>query len=190
MIDAAIVQIASQLNQALRRSFQVAEDLVVVSNLCESDGSVAANVANRLAVFLVNIERDTVPCVAPRGAVGAGRLAQSPPPVCLNLMLMFAANFNGSNYPEALKFVSSTIAFFQSRPVFDHQNTPELDARIDKLTLDIENLGLNDLANLWGMLSGKYLPSVLYRLRLITIDAGQVGAQLPVVRRPQANVHA
>jgi len=110
--------------------------------------------------------------------------------VCLNLMLMFAANFSGSNYPEALKFISSTIAFFQSRPLFDHQNTPELDPRIDKLALDIENLGIGDLSNLWGMLSGKYLPSVLYRVRLITIDAGQLNAQLPLVRQPQVDSHA
>jgi len=190
MIDAAIVQIASQLNQALRRSFQVAEDLVVVSSLYEQDGGAAANVANKLAVFLVNIERDSMPCSAPRSGLGGGRFAQSPAPVCLNLMLMFAANFSGSNYPEALKFISSTIAFFQSRPLFDHQNTPELDPRIDKLALDIENLGIGDLSNLWGMLSGKYLPSVLYRVRLITIDAGQLNAQLPLVRQPQVDSHA
>lgn len=190
MIDTAIVQIANQLNHALKRSFQVGEDLVVVSNLHEQDGSVAAHVANKLVVSLVNIERDAVPCNTPRSGLGGGRFLQSPAPVCLNLMLMFAANFGGNNYPEALKFVSSTISFFQSRPLFDHQNTPELDPRIDKLTLDIENLAINDLSNLWGMLSGKYLPSVLYRLRLITIDAGQINALLPIVRLPQADVHA
>lgn len=179
MIDVAIALISSQLNQALRRQFQVDEDLVVVSNLHEQDGSVATNVANKLVVFLAGIEREDMPhrgvAAAPLGA----RVGLSPAPVHLNLMLMFAANFGGSNYPQALKFISSTIAFFQGRPAFDPQNSPDLDRRIQKLTLEIENLTVADLGNIWGMLSGKYLPSVLYRMRMISIDSGQLAARVP-----------
>ena len=186
MIDTAILQIAAQLNQALKRGFGVGEDLVVVSNLHEQEGGVATHVANKLAVFLVNIERDTLPQPAMRGGLGgSGRAVRSAPPVCLNLMVMFAANFSGNTYPEALKFIASTIGFFQSRPLFDHHNTPDLDRRIDRLTLDIENLGVGDLASLWGMLSGKYLPSVLYRLRMVCIDGDQIDAQPARVSQPQ-----
>jgi len=39
-----------------------------------------------------------------------------------------------------------------------HQNTPDLDNRIDKLTMDIENLNIKDLSSMWTILSGKYLP--------------------------------
>ena len=190
MIDAAIAQVASQLNNALRRSFQLGEELVVVSSPYEPDGSTAANINNKLAVFLVNLERDTMPGHRARSEGGVGRQARLPQPVSLNLMVMFAANFSASNYPEALKFISSTIAHFQSWPVLDHQNTPDLDPRIEKLTLDIENLSVGDLSNLWGMFSGRYLPSVLYRMRMVTFDAGQLDAQLPVVRRTQAGVGA
>lgn len=187
MIDAAITQVASQLNQVLKRQFMVGEDLVVVCNLHEQDGTVATQVANKLAVFLVNIEREPVPAGAAAGGFSQ-RLMHKAAPVHLNLMVMFAANFSGSNYPEALKFLSSTVAFFQSRPVFTHQNTPELDRRIDKLTLEIENLAISDLSNLWGMLSGKYLPSVLYRLRMVSIDADQLSAQIPRVAQPEVGV--
>jgi hypothetical protein len=190
MIDAALSQVASQLNNALRRSFQLGEELVVVSSLHEPDGGVAANINNKIAVFLVNIERDTTPSPRSRPGAGEGRHARQPQPVSLNLMVMFAANFSASNYTEALKFISSTIAHFQSWPVLDHQNTPDLDPRIDKLTLDIENLSVSDLSNLWGLFSGRYLPSVLYRMRMVTFDAGQFDAQLPVVRRVQAGVGA
>ena len=84
---------------------------------------------------------------------------------------MFASCFSGKNYPEALKFISNTISFFQKNPVFDHQNTPELDEKIEKLTLAIENISLNDLSSLWGVLCGKYMPSVLYKVRMLTFDA-------------------
>lgn len=191
MIAAAITGIASQLNQSLRRTFKVGEDLVVVSNLTEPDGNLVSQASNKLALFLVNIEKDTLP-YRPSALAHAnlGRAGLSQAPVHLNLMLMFAATFSGTNYPEALKFISHTIGFFQSRPVFDHQNTPELDPRIDKLMLEIENLSVSDLSNLWSILSGKYMPSVLYRMRMVAIDSGQLSGQAPYVSQPQAGVSA
>lgn len=191
MIAAAIGSIASQLNQSLRRTFGVGEDLVVISNLTEPDGSLVAQVSNKLVLFLVNIEKDSMPYqqTAPRRSE-LGRIGLSHAPIHLNLMLMFAATFSGTNYPEALKFISHTIGFFQSRPVLDHQNTPDLDPRIDRLMLDIENLSTSDLSNLWGILRGTYMPSVLYRMRMLAIDAGQLTGQVPYVSQPQTGVSA
>ena len=100
---------------------------------------------------------------------------------------MVAGHFN--QYSEALKFVSNTISFFQRRPVFDHQNTPELDSKIDKLVLDIENLDIKDLSTLWGVLSGKYLPSILYKVRMIAFDAGDVMARVPTLREPHTSAN-
>lgn len=191
MISAAVAAVAGQLNQSLRRTFKVAEDMVVVSALTEPDGSPGQQVSNRLALFLVNIEKDSLPYrPASLAQPGIGRAGVSQAPVHLNLLLMFAASFSGTNYPEALKFVSHAIAFFQSRPVLDHQNTPDLDPRIDKLVLEIENLAIPDLSNLWGILGGKYMPSVLYRVRMVAIDAGQLSGQVPWVSQPQAGVSA
>ncbi len=182
MIALALAQIAGSLNQSLRRGFGVAEDLVVVSSLLDQDGSVAAQAAGKLSVFVVNIERDTLP-LAPARASSGTHAGLAPPPVCLNLMVMFAAHFTGANYAEALKLISGTIAFFQSRPLIDHHNTPDLDPRIVRLALDIENLGFGDLGNVWGMLGGKYVPSVLYKVRMVSIDAGQVSAEVPRIVR-------
>jgi len=192
MLEAAIGLIAAQLNQALRSAFQLSEDLVVVTSLVDVDGGAPANASNKLAVFLANIERETV--VANQGvraAVAGGDrdpVAQTSAAVHLNLMLMFAANFAGSKYIEALKFISATIAFFQGRTRFDHHNSPDLDPRIERLVLDIENLNVTELANLWGILGGKYVPSVLYRMRMITIDSGQITHLVPRVARVRGDV--
>lgn len=189
MIDAALGHIASQLNQALQRRFRIAEDLVVLSNILEQDGAMATHIADKLVVSLVNIERETVTMRRAQHS-GAEKAAVTNPPVCLNLSVMFAANFSGANYAEALKFISSTIGFFQSRPVIDHQNTPELDARIERLTLEIQNLGITELNNLWGILSGKYLPSILYKVRMLTLDAGEIAGETTPVLEPWAATHA
>ncbi|HET7867064.1 MAG TPA: DUF4255 domain-containing protein [Burkholderiaceae bacterium] len=186
MIDVAISHIAAQLNQSLRRNLQVGEDLVVVSNIVEQDGTLAQHVANKLVVSLVNIERDTLPHRgSAHSGTGLGRLGQNPEPLYLNLLLMFAANFAGGNYVEALKFISATVAFFQGRPVLDHASSPELDARIERLVLEIENLALSDLSNLWSILSGKYVPSVLYRVRMVAVDSSQISGQVSRVGSPR-----
>jgi hypothetical protein len=191
VIAAAIGSIASQLNQSLKRTFRVGEDLVLVSNLSRSAGQEVTEAEDKLVLLLVNIERDPLPYQpAPLGHGAGGRIGLTNVPVHLNLMLMFAAAFSGTKYPEALKFISHTISFFQSRPVLDHQNTPELDPRIDKLVLDIENLSIADLSNLWSILGGAYLPSVLYRMRMVTLDAHQLTGQVPYVGRPHTDVHS
>ncbi|MFX1678791.1 DUF4255 domain-containing protein [Mitsuaria sp. CC2] len=189
MIDAALLHIAGHLNAVLRRSHQSAEDLVAVTALHEADGAPAAGAAHRLCAFLVNLERDAVPGMPSPTLGGGERLARVAPPVQLNLLVMIAANYGGSTYPEALKLIGSAIACFQATPVLDPQNTPGLDPRIDKLTLNIEPLGLHDLATLWGVLGGRYVPSVLYRVRLLSIDARKPDAQLPSVRTPAVGVH-
>lgn len=188
MIDAAVTHIATQLNQHLKSSFDLQEDVVVISNILEQDGNVAAHINNKLVVFLINIERDTSPQQQRNGrAAGGERSLVSHPPIYLNLYLMFAGHFSGKNYPEALKFISNTIGFFQGRPVFDHQNSPDLDRRIDRLALDIENLDLKDLGALWGALSGKYLPSILYKVRMVALDSGDVQDRQPALQKPQSS---
>lgn len=188
MIDIAIAYIARQLNASLRHRFGLAEDLVVASNLLEQDGGVVPEVANKVAVFLVNVERETVTYRAPTIGPTGVRAVANAAPVALNLMVMFAANFSGSNYAESLKFLSGTIGFFQAHPAFDPQRDPGLDPRIERLTLEIENLNTAELSNLWGVLSGRYLPSILYRVRMVTIDEQQVIAMPTPIVRPQANV--
>ena len=50
MIYSAVSHIVNQLNQFLKRSFDLGEDVVVMSNLMELDGTVAQNVGNKLVV--------------------------------------------------------------------------------------------------------------------------------------------
>lgn len=191
MIYAAIGHVTSQLNQHLKRSFGLNEDIVVVSNIIEQDGSLSVNVTNRIVACLINVEKDT----AAGGRATAATHTSQPtclthPPVHINLYLLFAGNFNGKNYMEALKFLSNTISYFQRNPIFTSSNSPELDPRISKLALDIENLNIKDLSSLWSVLSGKYLPSVLYKIRMVTFDANEVTTRVPKLTDPQTQVAA
>ena len=187
MIHAAVSHISGQLNQFFRRSFVLAEDVVMMSNILDLSGSPAQNTDNKLLVLLVNVEKETTS--SRQANLGsAERISTTYPPVHLNLYVMVAANFGGSNYSEALKFLSNTVSFFQRQPVFDHQVTPDMDKRINRLVLDIENLNIQDLSGLWGVLGGKYMPSILYKVRMVTFDSGDVINQLSPVKGHQAAV--
>jgi len=189
MINSAILHLTNYLNQYLKRTFDLNEDIVALSNIVEQDGTVATNVTNKLVVCLVNIEKDSTSVNLPkRGMMPSDKAVMGYPSVHLNLYLMFAAHFSGNNYSEALKFLSHTISFFQRNPVFDHQNTPDLDRRIHQLALDIENLDTKDLSSLWSILSGKYLPSILYKVRMLSFAADDIKAQIPVSKAPQPSV--
>ena len=189
MIHAAVSQIATELNHFLKRTFDRSEDMIAVSNLLEQDGSVTAHIENKVVVFLTNVEKEAVPSSMPQArVVGGSRNVVGNPPLHLNLSLMFAAHFSGSNYPEALKSISSTIRFFQMTPVLDHQNTPDLDPGIDRLTLEIENLDIQQLSNLWGILSTRYLPSIMYKVRMVTIDADAVRSEVHTINEPQPSI--
>ena len=187
MIDAAIGEITQQLNQHLRRTLKLGDDMVVQTSPLQSDGSLAPGADNRLLAFLVSVEQEAAAHrEAPRRSAGAD-LAVRSPAVHVSLLLMFAAHFK--DYRESLKFVSHTIGFFQARPVLDRGNAPAMDRRFDKLALNIETLKLADLSHLWGMLGGRYLPSVLYRVRLVCFDTDWLKGELPEVRQTEVAAH-
>ena len=179
MIDAALTQIAGLLNQQLRQRFQVSEDLAVLSNLIEQSGAVVPAVTNKLVIFLTGVERDTI---AHRAGLQRGLSAdlRQQEPVFLNLLVMCAANFS-----EALKVLSGAIGVFQSIPVIDHHNAPLLDPRLERLILNIENLSSSEMHSLWGLHSGRYLPSVVYRVRMVSVDGGQISGRDAAVRQPE-----
>jgi hypothetical protein len=182
VIDRVLEHLAAHLNSHIRRQFQVAEDVAVVSNLQEVGGAPVVLSANKLVLFLSGIERDTLAHRAGSMAtVPSGGILHNVPPVYLNLLVMCAANFSGSHYPEALKFLSSAVAFFQGNAVFDHQNTPGMDTRLERLALNMENLSSQEMHSLWSIHGGRYVPSALFRVRMITLDAGTMRGRDPAI---------
>ncbi|MBE1160687.1 Pvc16 family protein [Dyella acidiphila] len=186
MIDRVLEHLASHLNAHFRRQFEVAEDVAVVSNLQELGGVPVVLSTNKLVLFLSGVERDTLayratglPMTYQNGVI------HNAAPVYLNLLVMCAANFSGSHYPEALKFLSGAIAFFQGSPVLDHQNTPGMDQRLERLALNMENLSSQEMHSLWSIHGGRYLPSALFRIRMITLDAGAIRGRDPAIRQTE-----
>ncbi|MFX7820613.1 Pvc16 family protein, partial [Acinetobacter baumannii] len=72
-----------------------------------------------------------------------------------NINVLITAYFAGNNYEEALRFIAYAIAFLQDKNVFTPQNSPKMEAAIDKLILEIDNLSLDQMSNLWSSIGAK-----------------------------------
>ena len=185
MIDVSLKFIAAELNSYLntKLSLDVAsKDPVVPGNVARlNDGNDNQDLQEKIILSLVNIEEERM-LKSPEKYVRADdQLQQRNPKVHLNLYCLFAAN--KSKYNEALLFLSFVIRFFQYRSVFTHESSPSLDKNIDKLIFDLCTLNFEQINHLWGTLGGKYLPSVLYKMRMIIIDEAFTEAEGELITR-------
>jgi len=191
MIQAALGYLAFSLNQHMKRVHGSSEDMAVISHLVGLDGVPAQRAENRLVLSLVNVERDSVPQARADGVASIGAMrAKSSPPLFLNLHVLLVANFGTGNYGDFLRHLSSAIGFFQRHPLFDRETAPDMDSHLERLVLEPENLSISELSNLWGILGGKYLPSILYKVRMVTFTADDLVDLVPEIATSRSGVGA
>ncbi|QZE14381.1 DUF4255 domain-containing protein [Halosquirtibacter laminarini] len=183
MILETLRVIQYKLNSFLKQSFALTEDLVVLSNISTFDGGMQEEEKNKIILTLVNIEEESFA----KKPVMTTEVKSSP--VFLNLDIMISASFENKNYNDALTLISYVITFFQCNSVFDYHNIPKklYHKNIDKIIVGISNLSFSELVNLWGMLGSKYIPSVLYKVRMVKIDGNQMVAEIPEITSLKPN---
>lgn len=172
MLTTALSFITQELNDYFNRTFQPLEPKAVLSAHVSLDGTPVADIVNKVSITLINLE----PEATIRNATAARRSPDSSlqlhPTINLNLHVLFAANFG--EYTEALKFLGGTLNFFQSHSLFTPQNSPRLDAGLDRLAVELETMSYQEWSHLWGVLGTKYMPSVVYKIRMVPIQGGAV----------------
>ncbi len=178
--------IAGELNSHFRNTFQVNDDKAIVSNLVNHDGSVPVAILDKLVISLVNIEQETVIANMPFTKNTGKSFVGKNPPVSINLYVLFAGYFN--DYNESLKFVSATIAFFQSNIVFLRSRYPAMGDNINKLVFELFKTDYQSINYLWGSLGAKYVPSMSYKMRMLTFDEEHWKYEGPLVTQTGINV--
>lgn len=170
MIHTVLQVIAKDLDAFLRGRFGGREEVVILSGLMNNlDGSFAVSTENRVVCSLLNIEQERLNANAPMGT----RVLTNPP-FNLNLYVLFSAFYKPDNYVDALKALSLTIGFFQGKQVFTPANTPGLDPAVEKLTVELVNVDMKDLGNLWTAVGAKHLPGILFKIRMLAISTDVV----------------
>lgn len=180
MIFEALNCIVEEMNDYFKAKLKINENKAVLSGILNQDGSVAVNGENKLIFTLINIENDKN---AKGSLPGAGRsFSNNGNSQVFNINVLITAYFAGNNYEEALRFIAYAIAFLQDKNVFTPQNSPKMEAAIDKLILEIDNLSLDQMSNLWSSIGAKYMPSIVYKVRMLTFSTDIIREYKPSIR--------
>jgi len=91
----------------------------------------------------------------------------------LNLTFILALISNQKQYSQSLKLLSSSLEFFQNENVFNIKLN-ENDRQFIRITVEPMNVTFQEISNIWSVLGGKYYPSLIGKIRMITIDSNQI----------------
>lgn len=183
MIDEALHIVSEQLNQFLKLRYDLTENMVTLSYIINQDGSVATEDLNKIIFSLVDISEETFAGNGTQYRQSNSGQFVAQPNLHLNLQVAFMAYFNPNNYKEALKYISAVIQFFHSKNTFTIQNTPALaEKNVEKLHFEILHLDSNAKNNLWATVGAKYMPSIIYKVRMITMVDSAVQGHLETIR--------
>lgn len=124
---------------------------------------------NTVTPFLINVSEDRKFRNADqyKGVTSNNIKTGFNPEIRIELLILFVSNFK--DYDQALRSLSYTIKFFQANRIFTPENSPLLfEENIEKLIMELVSIPLEEQNQVWHSLNTSYLPSVLYRVRLLS----------------------
>lgn len=97
------------------------------------------------------------------------------PEIRLNLYVLVTYQYTGKNYEESLKQLSNVVTTLQGKYVFSGTDfmKPEYKA-LQQIVVDLYSQSLDQNNTMWQALGEKLSPSLLYKLRVIAIQANRV----------------
>jgi hypothetical protein len=170
MIYEVLQTLTDNLNVYFRTKLKIQEDKAELSAIVNQDGTIALQSENKVLVTLFNIERESFS--ASPGNVGRQKLS-------LNIFVIFSCHFSNSNYSEAIRFLDLIITYFEENYTLEVQNIYDGN---NKIKIEIETFNLEKVQNIWSTIGAKYLPSVIYKLRMIVVDSNNVSSFTPAVQ--------
>jgi hypothetical protein len=170
MIYEVLQTLTDNLNVYFRTKLKIQEDKAELSAIVNQDGTIALQSENKVLVTLLNIERE--PFSANSGNIGRQKLS-------LNIIVIFSCHFSNSNYSEAIRFLDLIITYFEENYTLEVNNIYD---GTNKIKVEIETFNLEKVQNIWSTIGAKYLPSVIYKLRMIVVDSKTISTFTPAVQ--------
>jgi Pvc16 N-terminal domain len=172
MIMSALQFTNDVLDQYLKNKFSLDDRKVILNNIIDSNGSIPLANQNKVVLSLINIEKETSkPFYQRNQKLVNGNFADVNPAERYNLDVLITSNFD--DYAETLKFLNAAIQFFQTNVSLDSSGFSNIPKGINKLEFDIEKISYHQMHSLWTAMGAKYQPSVIYKMRLVTIQGNE-----------------
>jgi len=163
---------------------------IVIGSVFNEKGEMQVG-AGDVAIMIANIEEEKIfKAQLQKQRRTDNDIEVANPEIKLNLYVLVAANpgTNAGSYDAALKRLSEVVTYFQGTSFFDKTDYPELDP-IEYLVVELYSLSFEQQNQLWASLGGKYMPSVIYKVRLVVIDRGFMGAKEKAILEIDNNLH-
>ncbi len=194
MILASLSFLRGQVNSfiTLKDPLNLAGTLVnpvLLTNIVDQENHLFHSGDDHIFMTLVNTEEETVgKSQLPYLKTPDDKLHILNPDIRLNLYIQFAGysakqDMPLAPYERALSLLDQVILFFQSSNVFTNNQYPVLfDAGIEKLIIEPVSLTFEQLNHLWATLGAKYMPSVIYKCRMLIFRESMVSPEKPLIK--------
>lgn len=172
MIDRVLSYIAEELDSYLGNFYEVPAGIVRLGGF---GGEEEKEERNKVRVALLNVEREPAMGMTAGMEAEGTRFLQRFPAWHLNVYFVVAAVFEGKRYGEGVRLLSESIAFLQQHPMVRVEGGQRYG--VEPVTLNFQ-----ELTNVWNVLGGRYYPSVVCKVRMVTYDGEGIGKTVERVR--------
>lgn len=183
MLSNAVEFIKLKLEEFLSYKAGSSEAILQLSSLSDSNSDKNSD-NNVINMSIVNIEEEEAMANRLSYTDKEGEIQKKNPPVYLNIYLLFSMDFKDSNYLEGLHWLSFIIQFFQENKLFT-ADTTAMPKKIERLNFELVNIEIDNMSRFWGALGANYQPSVIYKMRMISIDSEAIEAKFVGVSNPE-----
>lgn len=178
MIHEALNILRNKLEEYLDSVYGLPEGHVMLGSIPSPD----EDMPNKLVFSVINIERESAMGISRSyQQVPSGNLVGKFPPWHLNIDIMLASIFDGKQYEESLKMLSYSIGYLQQHTCFVLSGGKQF-------TIEMITSNTQELTNIWSMFGGRYYPSVLLKIRMLTYDGDEISSTTRKVTTPGVDV--
>ena len=174
MIEQALQFTKRVFNQYLVNKFGLEEEAVVINRIVDESGGKPVENTNKVVISLIHLDQETNQQFYNKGKKTInGNYVAAQASQRYNLYILIVPSYE--DYQEGLKFLNASIQFFQANALLDAEKSSEIPDGILRLDFQLEKGdGYMQMQNLWTALGAKFQPSIIYKMKLITIDADQI----------------
>jgi len=192
MIYESLKFLCEEVNKYLnakKTPVSISQPWLVLSNISvagdNSNSLTDPDIKDKLVVSVVNVEEDKVAKQQEHYTKSDLTTVYKNPPLYLNYYILFS--MSRKRYDDNLIFLGYIIQFFQHQNVFSPITHPGLDSRIQRIVVDLHNMSFEQTNHLWSVLGGKYFPSVMYKVRQVTLNEDVTISESGFIKEIQLN---
>jgi Pvc16 N-terminal domain len=192
MFDQVIQVIAAELNRSIIDSDNTLPgDNVKIARLNEVENS---ENSKSVVLSMIHFEMENALRNQPVHRKSGNNIELKEPPVFINTYMMAASSY--SDYGTQLTMLNYAMEFFQSKPYLDQynlhmQNELPWPVKVEKVIFEWHNLDFDKLNQIWSLNGGKYVPSFLYKVRMMVVEKTENATMAPAVKdiRFDSSIH-